>query len=660
VARKKKKDRSKQKKRQHGGPSPSGLDRRLAEVDSFLRRRQWDEALTLLEELDHHYPNRPEVLLPLAEVTYELNDHKVHLEVCEHLHRLVPGNADITLMLGGAYLLNGRQVLALNTFRRYLQRWPDHDRAEEARQTAASLEADLDALLATAGLTGEDARQVAGLHEETLSLLEQGKYARARQVAEQLLKLRPQFAPALNNIGESWLREGRLDQAVAAARRVLGFDPDNFHALANLARYLFLSGRPEEARQTAERLRAVQSDQEDVWVKKAEAFAYLGDDRAVLEALHGYEQSGKEMFPANVGLLYHLAAVATCRQGREDEARRLWGRALREAPTLDLARDNLEDLDGPVGERHAPWSFGLPYWLPLPLFEALSAHVQRATRRGKEDAVTAEVRRFLEAHPAVAAVVPALLDRGDPDGREFAVRLAVMAETPDLLAALRDFALGQRGPDGLRIEAANAAARAGLLPTGPTRLWIQGRWQEMLLLGWELHREAVLPHPPRVEQLAREGMEALYGDDAERAEELFRQALQQAPDSPDLLNNLATAYKLQGREAEGNALIHQIHERHPGYLFARANIALEHIQNGELDRARELLQPLLERKRLHYSELAALLGAEIELCLAQGNRDAARTWLEMWESVDPDHPALAQARERLRPPGWMGRLFGRR
>jgi tetratricopeptide (TPR) repeat protein len=661
MAKKKKKDRS-QKKRQHAASMPRNVDHRLAKVDDLLERRQWAEALPLLKELERRYPNREDVLLPLAQVTYELHDHGEHQEVCERLHRLVPGSAEITLMLGGAYLLNGRPMLALHTFRRALQRWPDHPKAEEVRHTATALEADLDRMMAAEGLTGDDARQVAALHEETLSLLEQHKYARARQTAEQLLKLRPQFAPALNNIGESWFREGQVDQAVEAAQRVLGSEPDNFHALSNLTRYLFLSGHPEESRQAAERLRAVQSPKEDVWVKKAEAFAVLGDDQAVLDALHGYEESGKPMFPMNVGLLYHLAAAATCRQGREDEARRLWGRALREAPGLNLAQGNMEDLDGPVAERHAPWPLGLAYWLPPPIIEALTAHLERAQRHGKEDAVTQEVRRYLELHPAVAALVPPLLDRGDPAGREFAVRLALMAETPALLAALRDFALGQRGPDRLRLEAANAACRVGLFPTGPARLWIRGEWQEMLLLGWELHGEPIYRHPPNVEKLAREAMDALYGDDPEAAEKLLRQALEHAPDAPDLLNNLASAYKAQGRVDEGNALIHQIHERHPDYLFAQANIAFEHIENGELDKAKELLQPLLQRPRLHFSELATLASAQIVLCLAQGNREAARSWFDLWESADPKHPGLSQFRERLRPspPGWMGRLLGRR
>src|SRR5207244_3317702 len=104
------------------------------------------------------------------------------------------------------------------------------------------------------------------------------KYPQARQLGEKVLARKPDFAPALNNIGETWAREGKLDQAAAAAQGVLAFAPHNFHALSNATRYLALAGRTDEAREYAGRLRAVQSGSPDVWVKKAEAFSILGDD----------------------------------------------------------------------------------------------------------------------------------------------------------------------------------------------------------------------------------------------------------------------------------------------------------------------------------------------------------------------------------------------
>lgn len=255
--------------------------------------------------------------------------------------------------------------------------------------------------------------------------------------------------------------------------------------------------------------------------------------------------------------------------------------------------------------------------------------------------MTQEVSRYLKAHPELAALVPLLLDHGDPAGREFAWRLALMAGTPELLEALKDFALGQRGPDRMRIEAAQAAMQAGLLPAGSFRIWAEGQWRSVFLMGFELHGEPTAAHPPHVEAEARAAADALGRGDGVAAERWLKQALEKAPDVPSLLNNLALAYQQQGRTDEAVALTRRLHERHPDYLFARTTLARLAVRDGELDKAKALLEPLLARRRLHYAEFGTLCDAQIDLLLAQDNPEAALSWLEMWEQAYPDSPQLA-------------------
>src|SRR5208282_1740376 len=224
-------------------------------------------------------------------------------------------------------------------------------------------------------------------------------------------------------------------------------DPRNSHALANLPRYFILSGRLAEASPWIERLRALDSDVTDMWVKKAETFSVLGDDQGVLDAFRAAQQSGRQENGLQAALLYHLAAAAFFRLGREADARRYWKKALAEFPALGPARDNLDDLDLPVGERDAPWPFAFSHWVPHRTVVGLLNRFTLPARRGRDEALTREARGFLSDHPELVSVVPMLLDRGDPVGRGFALRLALLAETPEMLAALRDFALEQRGPD---------------------------------------------------------------------------------------------------------------------------------------------------------------------------------------------------------------------
>ena len=202
----------------------------------------------------------------------------------------------------------------------------------------------------------------------------------------------------------------------------------------------------------------------------------------------------------------------------------------------------------------------------------------------------------------------------------------------------------------MRQEAAQLASEAGLLPAGLVRLWLQGEWREVLLFGWELHDEPTQEHEPQVEEWQKEATLALRRGDADEAERLLRRALEVEPDAPDLLNNLAVTYEQQGRRAEVETLLRRIIERHPDYAFAPISLARVLLQRGERAEARDLLQSLLARRRLHYSEFAALCAAQADLYLAEGNRDAARSWRRMGAEVDPDNPSLTRQQRQLARP----------
>ena len=645
----------------HQGASklPWQLQDGLDQADAFMSRGRWVEAREILEPLDQRYPNRYEVLAGLSNVYHELRDHRRYLDVCAQLARLAPRDPEIHLMLAGAYLINLMPVLALRTFRHVDERWPDHLRAAEVRETIDDLEARLEQILADLGLSGDQGFEIAALHEQARSLMEQARYAEARRVAEQLLHRQPDFAPALNNISLSYGVEGRLDQAIASARRVLDFDPDNFHALANLVRFCCLNGRPDEARQWADRLAHVETNGLDAWTKKAEAASFLGDDQMALDAFQRAEQAGQLQPPLGDPLLYHLAAVAAQRLGRNDEALSYWRQALKLSPGFPLAQSNLDDLRKPVGERHAPWAFTFNEWMTQRSIRDLRAQIQPATRRGSDAALTQATRRYLKQHPEMVGLVPQLFDRGDAQAREHAFRIALLAETPELLAALRDFALSQRGPDSMRNRAAQVAGQTGLLPRRVT-LWVGGEWREIMLTSYSLHDEPTISHAPNIQNLLAEATLALQRSHAKQAEALLNQALAIEPDVPDLMNNLAVAYGQQGRGKEAEALVRQIVERHPDYAFARTSLARTHLRRGEIAEAKELLDPMLEWERFHVSEFANFCAAQAELYLAEANSTAARSWIEMWASVDPDNPEIKEWRHQLDRPSLRERIFGKR
>ncbi len=624
------------------------LYRGLYEADKLMRSEKYLEARGALEELDREFPDNEDVLRGLTEACHGLRDTHGYQHAIERLGELAPDDRDVALGLAGAYMTNLKPTLALRGFRRFLERWPDDRRAAQVGETIATLKRVTSERLSALGFSEEEFDELGAMHDETQVLMEYGQYAEARRVAEKLIERKPKFAAVRNNLSVTYALEGDLKSAIAVAHGTIEMEPYNYHALGNLVRFHVQSGQVEQARAYAERIKPIAAEvMVDVWLKKIEALSYLGDDEGVVAVFNQAQESSHRDAIKYTPEIFHLAAVAEMRLGGEERARKLWRQTLEISPGHELARANLEDLNKPVAERHAPWPFSRGNWISRQKVDDLIKEIKSASERGGDQAAASAASRHFDQHPELKALTPILLDRGDPVGREFAMRLASLVKTPETLAALRDFALGQRGPDQMRFRAAQIAREEGLLPEGPVRLWTEGKWREIIQTTNEIHFEPLFEHRPEVSKLLVKGIERMREGDGVESERLFKQALELAPDSPDILNNLAAAYSLQGRLDESDRLIRQIHQQHPDYLFGITNLARIHIHKREFDEAAELLKPLMSRKRMHHDELIAIIEANINLHMAQDDPEKARMWLNMWEQVDPDHPRLGEWRPQI-------------
>lgn len=622
---------------------PSHAYRDLDKVYDLIDEKKWATARLKLEQLNERHPNNIEILAALAQTYYYLHEHSLYLGLCIRLTQLEPNDPHNFLALASSYLFHGRPVLAYRTFQHVLTKWPECDDAEGARDTVQKLEVGLVKILEEMKLFSDEGMELAALHEQSQVFMEQGDYAKGIAKAEELLALHPNFPSALNNISVMKFAQGDIAGAIAASEQVLSFAPDNFHALSNLTRYLLAIGRTEEGRQHAEKLKTVDTLFTDRWVKQAEAFSALGDDEEVLATFRQAQEQDKVDPSFNTAFFYHLAACASARLGNEQEAQELWKSALAANPTFDLAKENLADLRKPAGERNGPWAFHYGHWISVQARKDVKLLGQKKGRH------TDPVQEYLKKHPELFHIVPLMLDRGDLHGREFAIRFAAIAQTPELLKMVRDFALGPKGSDKLRFEAARIAQEHDLIPSGEVKFWNKGVLADVLILNMEIKTQPENKLNPKAIRLYSKAYELLADGDGVSAERILKQALEIAPDSPTLLNNLAAAYEQQGRKHEFRQLVLQIYEKHPDYLFGCINRAKLYVHEKEYDKAGELLRPLLKRKQMHITELCALCEGFILFYYKQGNRDAARSWLGMLEQNDPDHRGIEHWKAKLNP-----------
>lgn len=659
----KQRKRQKQKARQKEvRPMPaSSRAGAIAIAEQCVAHDDWEGAQEVLEQADRRNPGRRDVQRLLLDVYHELGQYLEYCEVCRHLLELDPDNPPLHLMYAAGLMSAFRPASALRAFERFVTRWPNDPFAAGASEEIAHLKEGLEELVAEWPFPPEERLELAARNEELLAALQTAP-RKAIAVAEAILRRWPSFVPARNNLSEAHFLNGDLGRAMEASRQVLEVEPNNVHARCNLARHLFLAGQFAEARQFSARLWELKLTGFEGYCKLAEVFALEGQDDAVLEVFRRSEAACDfdAEAPYNVALLHHLAAVAAARQGHERQAHRYWKRALQSDPEFDLAADNLADLSLPVSRRQGPWPYTIAQWLPEPAMERLAKQVDRLSR-GKKGAISEAQRQKLSAEfQSVVRLIPHLLDRGDENGREFALQIARFLNLPETNTALRDFCRGQRGTDEMRMEALSYLQEAGAASEGPQRLWLKGEWHEIEAFATEITPEATSDygHSPRVNDLSYEAMQALHRGDGATAERLLHEALELEPDKPDLVNNLAMALQQQGNITEAIRLIKEVHQRWPDYFFGCIAMANLKSDDGQFEKAQELLGSFSKRRKMHITEFSALCMSYIQLELRQGHYHEAQEWLDRWKNVDPEHPQLPRFQELVAGDGLVRRLGG--
>jgi len=632
---------------------PINLPRRLREgledADDLLTKKEPQRALETLRELNKKFPHQPDVLSLLANAYLDSGDKHGYLYTIYQLHDLTPNRAEIKLGLAGAYLTNGYPALALHTFRQFLKQWPRDSRTSDAQTIIPSLEEKLTEDLKQLDFSLETGFEFICQHEEMRLNLEQGNFLRCRKLAKALILQRPNFTPVLNNLSQvEWL-EGNLAKAVETGLKVLEIEPGNVHALSNLTRLVYMQGKKEEANAYALRLKETGTKATDRWVKKAEALCFIGDDEGVLALL---EQAKRAIEQDELSATFwHWYAVAEYRNGSATRARRYWQKCLKQAPNFKLASVNLAEMQKPVAERICPQAFEINAWFPRRLFADMLIAAGQTGNQKNDNLFKVKINAFLDNHPELINFIPDALASGDKESRIFALNFTKMTGHPRLVEILKDFTLGQKGPDDLRLDTSQILTKQGIFKSGEKiKLWLDGEWKSILLFGFQISYEAPEQSPlkPAAQRLMEQAISALREGDGTKAEFHLRKALEiQKRDEPSILNNLALALGLQGKQAEADAITDEIIARFPDYFFGQIIVARKAILTKQLEKAKIILDKLMQQTELHVTEFGALCVSQIELMLEYKKPDEALTWYEIWKQGYPDDPQLEKFGEQM-------------
>lgn len=616
----------------------------------LIRDHDFDQAEEVLQRLDSRRANNPQVLEALLELYQTTKDHAKCCAVANRLAVLKPNDPEMQLMVAQESMFCGWVAVARQGYEAFIDRWPDHEHASKAKAALEIVVPESERRIRDFNFPSEDGLRLVAVHERSLAALQNGDFSGCAANCRELLAVVPTFASSRNNLAIACFHDARQSEAIAVLEETLALLPENRFAQASLARAYFLSGRTEHANRLADRIVADPPTYQDALMASFEALALLGRDTDIVNLAQG--ASLDNIVDDDMrGMLYHYWAYATCRLGDEKSAKEYWKMSLESAPHLEVAQENLRDLRSASG--HAPWFVSFYNWIPQDLMKKITGEL-----KSKEQAV-------IERYPDIAGLIPALLDRGDPLGREFAKLMITASGSPKMLDALKDFAFGMRGPESMRFEALQFLRERRVIDKGPHKIFRQGKWAELQLLAFEVYDESENNSiSPTTVKLLTAGMEAMRVSDLDAAESCFERAVKMEPNNCSAIYNLCAVWLERGRpelEQKARQRLEQLHLDFPEYPFAAIALAQFAGMRGDFQRAREILAPLYQIERMHRSEAVALFTAELQLAITAGDQKAAeKAYQLLCQFADANDKNLRLLKSRMEqadePKGWQKML----
>ncbi len=620
----------------------------LKEARELISKGETGKACDILEALDRYYPDSLDVMNMLGYIYVQIHRPKEIALMVDRIKKAAPDNPRITLNIAQMYSTIHLYAMAFLEYQRFLELSPNDDPIEQLQDAINKIEYSYQDMLAATGLDTEDATVLVLAYEGVQKLFLQGKYVDVYKRAQEFLEHWPDYEPVLNCLSQAYFNDTNVEKAIEVAKRVYDINPESIEALSSLTQYTFLLGKKKEYQTWAERLVAQEAHTVDDIIRQMVALSLMSDDEQVLALFQRAKESDvldESLYPHEIAFVYHYAAASTIFEGNDRDAVAKWKHANTLSPRLSIVLDNLAELEKPVSERLAPWALHATDYLPMSIVDGTQEHFETADPTG-EKAQKRALQRYGEKYPLVVRLLPFLLERGDPQVRQLAFDLAIALEMTRTAEILRDFAFTTRGTDRMRRQAAQAAIRAGLIQPGLIELWIEGEWQEIVLLNFELYHQP-FQHDPKTQRLSEQGLDALKQHDGYTAAKLLSRALELEPDSPDIMINLVAAYRYQEMHDEAEKLLFKIYEEYPDFFFGRVGMAHRHIERGETQEARKYLYPLLELERFQLSELRSLCPAFAHIGLVERNYVFCRSWIDMWEDIDPGYESIEGWRVQL-------------
>ncbi|MBC8449019.1 MAG: tetratricopeptide repeat protein [Chloroflexi bacterium] len=141
----------------------------------------------------------------------------------------------------------------------------------------------------------------------------------------------------------------------------------------------------------------------------------------------------------------------------------------------------------------------------------------------------------------------------------------------------------------------------------------------------------------------------------DEAKAAFQRIIEREPRAKEAYSNLAVVCMESGDQGTAEALFRETMEKFPRYVFPRTNLAQICLRRGQVEEAEKLLEPLDRLQKFTSGEFRFYVLTWSDILAAQGNYEAAQSWLRLLSKTLLSPSGLWGRRVRY----GLGRVFRR-
>lgn len=625
---------TKKPKRRHPQPPlprGPGLEEILSRAKALQEEGKLEAAIQVLDEAPIHLQRRPELLMLRGLLLASVGEMDEALSTLEEAQRRDPDNLLIYYFLGVMYRemdMFAHARRALREVIEYGEVIPD-ELLGEAQDILDNLEEALSSIAQAVGVSPDEADEA----EYQFELGYRASWSEDIHTALRHLRRAASIAPRwpIPRVMEVEVlaRAGRFREAVEVGKRLLAEYPKMFPVREIMVRAYIALGDRQAAEEVARFFREQSCDSAVELELAIKALGCLNDDEGIYQLYQRHRDLADEMEDA-LALITLGSAVANL--GHFRMARRFWEQAIVQGAAwmylASLFAAANRKAPGPgIADRYPTFQFSqfAPSHAGREFQDLLVSWVEHQIER---KTFQKRLRALMTRYPVFLRQIIQIFR--ETDSRHFPAEILALVGTPESLEELRRFAFGQKEPLTDRMMVLQTLADVGVVDPGqPVEVWdeIRKEWRRLKVPRWTVVEPEQPSYPSHVLPMLQECIDSLKADNFTRAQELIAQILSLVPDQPDFYSLAGLIWAKDPARSE--AYFQKAVELDPQHVIARAHLARQALDRGDLPEAHRHLEALSDRREFRPSEFMEYLYALALVSLEEGDLALTRFYTDI-------------------------------